>query len=362
MIGSALKRWRRSSWAAYLKLLRSTDWPILVGPWHSEVGFEVLYWIPFLQALGLEPERLIPVTRGGAGAWYGVPTGIELYHLRTPRQVRVENIRNLHATDSLKQKAVTAWDRAVLKDAAAKIGAKHYHVLHPAWMYQTLTPYWEGHKGLEWLWPRLLQSETTKEGRKLTLNPIPGLNLPPGLELPKKFVAARFYVRATFPHHEATLMTAKATIAQSAAHMPVILLDAGVHADEHMDIPIRHVPNVYKLSDLYPGITPENNLAVQTSVLARAMGFLGTYGGLAQLALRMGKPSVSFYLEWSGTALAHKHLADAIATAARVPTLVVRINEVPLLRSVLPALEMLTQQGQPSSSAPAEQQPIEAVG
>ena len=41
--------WRKGLWPAYLRWLKSTDWPILVGPWHGEVGFEVLYWIPFLE-------------------------------------------------------------------------------------------------------------------------------------------------------------------------------------------------------------------------------------------------------------------------------------------------------------------------
>ena len=48
--------------------------PIIVGPWLSEVGFEILYWIPLLrwikERFGLDPERVVVVSRGGTQRWY----------------------------------------------------------------------------------------------------------------------------------------------------------------------------------------------------------------------------------------------------------------------------------------------------
>src|SRR5665648_81960 len=41
--------------------------PIVVGPWLMEIGFELLYWIPYLRAqlarLGIPKERVIAVSR-----------------------------------------------------------------------------------------------------------------------------------------------------------------------------------------------------------------------------------------------------------------------------------------------------------
>src|SRR5690242_8075598 len=49
--------------------------PIIAGPWLSEVGFEVLYWIPFLRwfedRYRVDRERVIAVSRGGVAGWYG---------------------------------------------------------------------------------------------------------------------------------------------------------------------------------------------------------------------------------------------------------------------------------------------------
>ena len=46
--------------------------PIVAGPWLGEVGFELLYWIPFLRWFAeryeVPPERLIAVSRGGSAA------------------------------------------------------------------------------------------------------------------------------------------------------------------------------------------------------------------------------------------------------------------------------------------------------
>src|SRR5215468_11398604 len=48
--------------------------PIIVGPWLSEVGYEVLYWVPFLRWFSdryhVDPSRLTVVSRGGVAGWY----------------------------------------------------------------------------------------------------------------------------------------------------------------------------------------------------------------------------------------------------------------------------------------------------
>jgi len=48
--------------------------PIVAGPFLGEVGFELLYWVPFLawcaERFQVDPERLIVISRGGTAAWY----------------------------------------------------------------------------------------------------------------------------------------------------------------------------------------------------------------------------------------------------------------------------------------------------
>ena len=50
-----------------LAALARSGQPIIAGPWLAEVGYEVLYWIPFLRwwadAHGVPRERLVIVSR-----------------------------------------------------------------------------------------------------------------------------------------------------------------------------------------------------------------------------------------------------------------------------------------------------------
>jgi hypothetical protein len=65
---------------------------IVVGPWLSEVGFELLYWIPFLNWVKtyrpFDAERMLVVSRGGAGVWYQTE-----HHEELRRPVRLLHAR-----------------------------------------------------------------------------------------------------------------------------------------------------------------------------------------------------------------------------------------------------------------------------
>ncbi len=356
MIGIAQKHMHRLSWLAYRKYLQSTDRPILVGPFTSEVGFEAMYWIPFVQALGLDPARLIPITRGGAAVWYDTPRSLELFQLREPKALRIERMLQHAKTGLLKQTSITPFERAILKDAAAKLGLDTYHVLHPSVMYTQLAPFWQGSRGLEWLFPHITKDSTVNGQRARIISTLPAPAVPDGLNLPPQFVAARFYVRATFPYTELSIQVAKACLRHLAAQQPVVLLNPGIHADEHVDLDITGIPNVYRLQDLCT-VPMTQNLALQSAIIARAVGFVGTYGGLAQLALRLGKPSVSYYTDWHGTALGHKHLSEAISLQSGVSFLTVKVNDMPLLKAVLPelAFQAASSSGQLQQGPPPEE-------
>jgi len=285
------------------------------------VGFEALYWIPWLRKLrrdlDLAPERLMPISRGGAAAWYGTPEGVELYAIREPQAVRVENRLQGLRTGLMKQTAVSPFDAAVLREVNPDA-----LWLHPQWMYHALTPYWAGLKGFDWLAQRVdFQIPLVQFGET-------------NLRLPEHFIAVRFYERSTLPAFPDVTKFAKAAIAKLADQQPVVLLNSGLHLDDHRDF-VTTGPNISTLSDYLP-VTPQNNLAAQAAVLSKSMGFVGTYGGLAQLALSLGKPSVSFFHEWHGTAIPHRHLAVDLSLRSGVPFLVQRLADLPMLQSVCP--------------------------
>ena len=328
------RSWRHLAWRPFIERLRRSDAPILVGPWRGEIGFEALYWTAFVEKVieeyKIDRARMIPISRGGAAIWYGCPKGVELYAMRTPQQVRVQTRVEVTLTGSFKQASVTDFDRGILRDAAEtlKLG-KRYHVLHPAWMYHRLAQFWTGHRGVEWV------------GKRLRFQTIGVPALPEGLTLPEQFVAVRFYARPTFPVHKLVNQFVGASLEELSSKYDVVLLDHNLYLDDHDDLTLNvSGPRVHHLSQLCK-LTPETNLTISSAVLGRALGFVGTYGGFGQLALRMCKPSVTYFLDWGHfTAIAHRNLADALSIRSGIPAMVLKLNELAMLQSVMPIVQM----------------------
>lgn len=296
--------------------------PILVGPFSSELGFEAIYWLPFLAWLKAKvtdfETRARVITRGGAGALYTsvAAQGIDLYALRTVTEVRRAALKQQRATGLQKQMAMTAFDQGVIESAAKSYGLHlPYHVVHPSLMYWAFEPYWTELGGLSYL----------KSLCDFALLPPP--NPPPGvtLTLPEKFVAVKFYGRHTFPYPNPEIAEfVKRTVATIAAQVPVIALASSDAYDDHADIPIVG-PNIVTIGET---VDPTQNLWVASAILARATAFVGTYGGMAQLALRLGRPSLSFYQTWEGIGHAHFALNSWLSKTQTVPFLTGNLNDV----------------------------------
>ena len=248
--------------------------------------------------------------------------------MRTPQEVRVENWRQFQQTGFMKQATMTPFDRAILKDAAQTLGLTRYLTLHPAWMYTTLTPYWSGHEGYQWLFDRCRYQPWSAPDLK-------------GVTLPAHYVAVRFYFRATFPFNSPCVNFAKATIRHLAKSHHVIVVNSGLHVDDHLDYVPKDRENVTVLSEVVP-MTPQNNLAIQSAIVAKAGAFVGTYGGMAQLALRFGRPVTAFYEDWHSTAVAHRQISEQLALGMGVPFQVLKVADLPLLQQVCPQVQFAT--------------------
>lgn len=318
---------RRDAIRGLAESLSKDKRPILLGPFRSELGFEASYFQPFIAWLagavkGFN-ERAVMVTRGGLAPLYpGIAKAVDLYTIRSVAEVRRENKYDQRTHGLQKQVQQTAWDTRVLEDAARALGMlPGYHVVHPAWMYWGLAPYWDEAQGLRYL-------------KKFTdyapLAAPPAFN---GMEhLPKDYVAVKFYARATFPYPDAEVEEAVTRIcATLAAQVPVVVLSSANDYDDHTDLRIEG-PNIFSIA---PGCPPQDNLLMQAAVLARAKAFVGTYGGMAQLALRFKVPSVSFWKTFGGTAHAHLSLQSWVSKATNVPFVAGSIAETSLLQSVL---------------------------
>jgi hypothetical protein len=255
--------------------------PIVVGPWTGEVGFELLYWVPFVEWFRtrwrVKSDRLVIVSRGGTEAWYGM-TGAryaDIFSLMTPAAFRQRTDPHAH-----KQRDVSALDQQIVDDVVARFGLGDAALLHPRLMYGTFTPFWKDEAGMG-----LIERFT----RHRTLAPFDD----PVLQgLPAQYVAARFYFSDCFPDTHSNRRLAQRMVEAMSRQVPVVLLNPGLDVDDHADYAPAASPRIVTIAGAVP---PERNLAVQTAVIARARAFVGTYGGYAYLAPLAGVPAIGFY-------------------------------------------------------------------
>lgn len=302
--------------------LMSDDRPLLVGPWRSELGFEALYWVPWLQqwreSEQIAKERLFVVSRGGAGIWYDAANTADLYDYLPLKRLRQAMLEDAAQTGSVKQTLARPWESRLLAVIAEDLGLRRYRVIHPSVMYQALTPWWEGHMGLQDLL------------KHIRFAPLPVSSLPVPIALPERFVAVGFYARHTWPVTEESVVWVANFVDNLAKRIPVVVITSDLHADEHIAFPL-HGQNIVTLAG---ATTPQTNISVQTSVLVKAQAFVGTYGGLMQLAVRLGKPALGFYTKFEGTAYAHKHLTEWLGVQQQTPVFIGRPDDAAMVKDL----------------------------
>lgn len=270
--------------------------PVVAGPWLGEVGFELLYWVPFLawfaERFAVEPPRFTVLSRGGTASWYR-PFARQyrdvLDHM-TPEEFRARHDARVRELGEQKQTRPTAAD-VELAARMAGVPLSSGSLLHPSSMYRLMRRFWWGHLGTEWV------HRHTRYRR----------HVPPerAAALPPSYTAVKFYFNECFPATDANRAFVRQTLERLAADGPVVSLSAGVTLDDHSGC---HVP-VPGVLELEGSPQASRNLDLQASVVAHARRFVGTYGGFAYLAPFYGVASVGYYSNPAGFARSHLDMA-----------------------------------------------------
>lgn len=254
--------------------------PVTLGPWLSEIGFELLYWIPFTRALlrrhRIDPDQVTVISRGGVAGWYRdfASRYVDVHDVVELEPFKAMQHERIAAAGDQKQLQVTAADHRLWQ--AAGEGAR----VHPLVMYSRLRYYWAGQAG------------TAELDRRCDYRRF-AAPAAPELPLPDRYVAAKPYFSDCFPDTPENRRLVKTLLIALADEVDVVLLSPGVRLDDHAEIEALDHPRVHGLGEL----RPRDNLAVQTQVVSGAAALLGTYGGPAYLAPFLGVTSVSFLSE-----------------------------------------------------------------
>jgi hypothetical protein len=295
-------QWLRAAWHVERELdaVVNNGRTVLAGPWLSEVGFETLYWIPFLRwvkaAFRLDPARVVAVSRGGTRSWY---EGVAGRYLETWEHIDpLEFARRTSERGATKQLELSSFDLEVVRIAERVLG-EPVAVLHPSLMYRLFSLFWSGQRPMSFL-----DAHTRYE-------PI----VPPRIleedRLPREYVAVKFYAARSLPDTPEVRRMLSWLVESLAERTNVVLLDTGLVLDEHTDYPLGSSNRVISAK---PWMTPANNLGVQTQLIGGAQAFVGTCGSVAWLAPMLGVNTSAVYVDpkWL-----HAHLGVMLRASHR---------------------------------------------
>jgi hypothetical protein len=275
--------WRRQE-AAVARAAREGR-RLLVGPFLGEVGFELLYWLPLVRRLLAEHnvprERVSVLARGGAAAWYRdcAQHSVEVLDLVPPEEYLAELIERRRRAGTTKQFFPDTLDSRLARLALDRIGDAT--VVHPLLMYSRLRFLWEE------LQPAG-QAPLLADYRRLDSEEQP---LPAGC--PADYVAVKLYFSDPFPDAKASRQLAAQVLERLAGKTEVVVLTSGLQLDEHRE----WVPAGKRIHDSSAWVTPQDNLRVQTGLVARSQAFVCTYGGFSYLGAMLGVPTLALQIE-----------------------------------------------------------------
>jgi hypothetical protein len=296
-------QWSRVAWQVEREVEAAVNGgrTIVVGPWLSEVGFETLYWIPFLRwvkaAFRVDPARVVAVSRGGTRSWY---EGIAARYIETWEHIDpLEFARRTSERGATKQLEVSPFDREVVRVAERVLGER-VAVLHPSLMYRLFSLFWSGQRPMSFLdahtrYEPIVAPKVLEEGR-----------------LPREYVAVKFYAARSLPDTPDVRRMIAWFVESLAERTNVVLLDTGLMLDEHADYPFRASGRVISAK---PWMKPADNLGVQTQIIAGAQAFVGTCGSVAWLAPMLGVNTSAVYVD---SKWLHAHLGVMLRACHRV--------------------------------------------
>jgi hypothetical protein len=296
-ISAQLARLHASRLDSDLARLASGSDTIVAGPWLGEVGFELLYWVPFLrwfaETYRVAPDRFLIVSRGGTASWYRpfASRYREIFDYLTPDEFRRRHDERVATNGEQKQTQVLAFEHQLLRELTLDVQSRS--MLHPSSMYRLFNPFWWGHVDEAWVHRHARYKR---------------LEIPRSIEFDapaQPYTAVKFYFNDCFPATDENRAFVQRTLQTLAATGPVVSLATGLRLDDHASdegppLDVRGLP---------PEMHPRENLALQTAIVAGASAFVGTYGGFSYLAPFVGVRSTAYYGDPSGFSARHLLMA-----------------------------------------------------
>lgn len=264
-----------------IKEIKNSNAPIVIGPFLMELGFELLYWIPFVTKLLAEIETkekpIYVLGRGGSQNWYPIQDKvcIEVFDFWSESEFNSSASMRYKSFGNQKQIAPHFSEEILLENFSQLYGLKSFQVLHPSLMVLLLEFYWDSRYPVKWLTHFCDFEKVQKEF-------VRSKNV-------KQFeVGFKFYSRESLESTNGFACCVRAFKSKFKPGKSLHFLPQ-LNIDEHTPF-VEFIDSSDVICE--PGI--RNNLFVQSIELAKCKAFMGTYGGFAYLAQYLGVPTAAW--------------------------------------------------------------------
>ena len=290
------------------RMLGDKNAKIVCGPWMSEIGYELLYWIPFLrwvkEEYGIESERMHVISRGGVAGWYhGLAGGYsDLFDGHTVDVYNKESKYRMGAWRTQKQVGISPFERRFVDSVVQSERLGNHVFLHPSLMYNFMKYFPSG----------FMPVETIAGFSRYSALPV---NKRPAFlaGLSENYVVVKFYANDTFPNTPENKIFIRRLLERLCEKYKVVTLDTGMAVDDHMDMGCSEFKDrLYRIDHLFK---EKNNLGIQTEVIKHATAFFGTYGGYAHIPLFYKVKSFGFFSKVYKYFYVHRDLTNRVADA-----------------------------------------------
>ncbi len=280
------------------------DQPVILGPYLSDVGLELLYWRPFVawmrDRFGPRSAPVVAVSRGRVGDWYAglASEYIDVCDL-VPLDVFLRrNQERIRDGGSGKQTVITDFDRELLDGVAQRLGMPDAAVLHPSLIFRVCSKIWHGTVPASWL------------AEHARYQPVATLPAGPDDGDTEPYVAASFWFNSAFPDSRRNRRLVHDALSELSRRLPVVVVDPGGFPG---------VPPSLDTGERIRVVAPcgdtDDQLREQARAIAGARAFIGTFGGISMMAPFYNVPTLTVFGEEAGLFLQHVAVARQIAGA-----------------------------------------------
>jgi ABC-type polysaccharide/polyol phosphate transport system ATPase subunit len=282
----------------------ASDRPIILGPFLSDVAFELLYWRPWVAwmraSFGPRRAPVVALSRGRVDAWYSglASEYVDVCDLVPFETYQARNRERIRDAGTNKQNVVSGFEQDLLDQVTRRLGTGNAAVVHPSVLFRVCSKIWRGVVPSEWLFEhaRYERFETSSDAA-------------PAADVSAPYVAASFWFNACFSDSPLHRRVVRDVLAELSQRADVVVIDPGGGSGLFDSLPVGDRIRVMECAE------SDKQLREQARLIAGARAFVGTFGSLSMMAPFYNVPTSLLYGAEAGLFPQHAAVSHGMASA-----------------------------------------------